>query len=89
MKKLLVWSDLHLDLANHDSPQVTGVDVVTVGGDLGPGVSGFKWLQDNFPSYLPIVYAPGNHEFYKHNYPALLAKLRAQGKGTNGGREPS
>jgi predicted phosphodiesterase len=84
VKKLLVLSDLHLDLATHDPPKdLFGVDVVIAAGDMGPGVSGLNWLLDNFPSYMPIVYVPGNHEYYKHNYPSLLAKLRKQGKGNN------
>jgi predicted phosphodiesterase len=83
VKKLLVLSDLHLDLAGHDPPDATGVDVVVASGDISPGTSGLNWLLDKFPSYLPIIYVPGNHEYYKHNYPALIEKLRAQGKGTN------
>jgi hypothetical protein len=68
VKKLLVLSDLHLDLANHDPPDVTGVDMLVATGDISPGGSGLNWLLDNFSPYLPIVYVPGNHEYYKHNY---------------------
>jgi predicted MPP superfamily phosphohydrolase len=82
--KLLTLSDLHLDLAGHDPPKdLTGVDGVIVAGDISPGTSGLNWLLDKLPPYLKIIYVPGNHEYYKHNYPALLAKLRAQAKGTN------
>lgn len=84
MNNLLVLSDLHLEFSNHDPPEdLTGVDIVVAAGDISPGVSGLHWLLDNFPRYLPVVYVPGNHEYYKHNYPALLAKLKDQARGTN------
>ena len=84
MEKILVFSDLHLEFSNHDPPEdLTGVDAVVAGGDIGPGVSGLNWLMDKFPTYLPIIYVPGNHEYYRHNYPALLEKLRSRGRGTN------
>jgi hypothetical protein len=84
VKKLSVLSDLHTEFAGHDPPKdLTGVDVIVASGDIGPGSSGLNWLLDNFPRYLPVVYVPGNHEYYKHNYPALLEKLRHQARHTN------
>jgi predicted phosphodiesterase len=84
MKKMAVFGDLHSEFSVHDPPvNTTMVDVVVASGDIGVGVSGLNWLLDSYPRDLPIVYVPGNHEYYKHNFPALLEKLRLQAKGTN------
>ena len=84
MKKLSVFGDLHSEFGGHDPPASTSqVDMVIAAGDIGVGVSGLNWLLDSFPRDLPVVYVPGNHEYYKHNYPALLEKLRLQARGTN------
>jgi hypothetical protein len=73
VEKFLILSDLHTDLAGHDPPEnLTGVDGILAGGDISPGTRGLNWLLDNLPPYLNIIYLPGNHEYYKHNYPALL-----------------
>jgi hypothetical protein len=77
-----VLSDLHLDLSGHDPPDITGVDVLVAGGDISPGTSGLNWLLDNFPPYLPIIYVPGNHEYYKHNYPARDPGIPAEVNGS-------
>jgi 3',5'-cyclic AMP phosphodiesterase CpdA len=64
--KLWIWSDLHLELqtpAFADSPPEA--DVIVCAGDLCRADQlgeCARWLVDRYD--LPIVFVPGNHEFY-------------------------
>lgn len=73
--RIRVLSDLHLE--HHDwRPPPVAADVVTLAGDIHTGVSGLVWARRHFP-HTPIVYVPGNHEFYDGELRATLAELRA------------
>lgn len=69
-------SDLHLEFASNrvDVPNVDGVDLVVLAGDIGVGLGGLAWAAQI--EALAVVYVPGNHEFYGHDRPSLLARLR-------------
>lgn len=67
--KLLVYSDLHLDMFPWDwkpsTQQMQGIDAVVLAGDIAEGTRGLVWARDTFPD-TAIVYIDGNHEFYGH-----------------------
>ncbi len=63
--KLHVLSDLHTEFAEF-SPPGTDADVVILAGDIGVGLGGIEWAARRFPQ-APVIYVPGNHEFYDHD----------------------
>lgn len=79
--RLHILSDLHLEFAHLDLPQVSA-DVVVVAGDVHKGHRGLEWLRQTFP-VSPVVYVLGNHEYYGHALPGLTDELRVAAEGTN------
>ena len=63
--KLLVLSDLHTEFSDFDPPH-TDADVVVLAGDIGVGSGGVEWAARKYPN-VPVVYVPGNHEFYGYD----------------------
>jgi len=59
--KIHVLSDVHLEFALL-KPPVTSADVVILAGDIGVGIEGIQWAKDSFD--VPVIYVPGNHEYY-------------------------
>jgi predicted phosphodiesterase len=72
--RLHVLSDLHLEFAPFDPP-AQDFDAVVLAGDIHVGTNGLAWARTKFPD-TPIVYVPGNHEYYGHDWDALRAPLR-------------
>lgn len=73
--KLRILSDLHLELQDwHPPPAQT--DMVVLAGDIHNGVAGLEWARRHF-AQTPIIYVPGNHEFYDGELGAVLTQLRA------------
>ena len=72
--KLHVLSDLHTEFADF-SPPGTDSDVVVLAGDIGVGLGGVEWAARRF-SEVPVIYVPGNHEFYDHDI-GLAGELKA------------
>lgn len=60
--KLHVLSDLHTEFAEFEVPK-TDADVVVLAGDVGVGTAAIEWVAEQVSS-LPVVYVPGNHEYY-------------------------
>lgn len=73
--KLHILNDLHIEFEDFDPP-VTDADVVILAGDIGVGLEGLRWAEERFP-YRPVIYIPGNHEFYHHDL-SLIEELKAQ-----------
>ncbi|MCT7319291.1 metallophosphoesterase [Ralstonia sp. CHL-2022] len=73
--KLLILSDLHLEFSSLDI-DVAGVDVIVLAGDIHIGTRGILWIEAQSRG-LPVVYVPGNHEFYKGEHSRVLRDLRA------------
>jgi predicted phosphodiesterase len=68
--KLQVLSDLHTEFAAYDLPD-TDADVVILAGDIGVGLAGVKGAMAASKRIgKPVLYVPGNHEFY-HNEQVL------------------
>ncbi|MEF3063190.1 metallophosphoesterase [Ralstonia solanacearum] len=72
---LLVLSDLHLEFSTLDI-DTTGVDVIVLAGDIHLGKRGMPWIEAQSRG-LPVIYVPGNHEFYKGEHSRVLRDLRA------------
>lgn len=71
--KLHILNDLHIEFGEFDPPATDG-DVVVLAGDIGVGLEGLRWAESQF-SDKPVIYVPGNHEFYHHDI-SLLEELR-------------
>ncbi|HEX7074359.1 MAG TPA: metallophosphoesterase [Hyphomicrobiaceae bacterium] len=72
--KLHILSDLHTEFADFVPPE-TDAEAVILAGDIGVGVEGMRWAARHFP-VRPVIYVPGNHEFYGHDID-LTAELDA------------
>lgn len=80
MIRLAVLSDLHLE--ENDPPPAaagTAADVVVLAGDIAPGLAGVRWAERTFSS--PVVYVPGNHEYYGWDAAELSAGFAAAAAG--------
>ena len=77
--KMLVYSDLHLDLHRFElqlAPELLQtIDVVVLAGDITEGTAGLRWARDTFPD-TAIVYVDGNHEFYSQNWDKHIDVMR-------------
>ncbi len=72
--KLHVLSDLHTEFADFTPPDVDA-DIVVLAGDIGVGLGGLDWASRTFVD-RPVVYVPGNHEYYSHDL-SLLGELQS------------
>jgi predicted phosphodiesterase len=76
--KIRILSDLHLEFQLWTPPQVDA-DVVVLAGDIHVGSQGIEWARRHFaPS--PVVYVPGNHEFYGEHMQNLRTDLLREGR---------
>jgi predicted phosphodiesterase len=72
--RVRVLSDLHLEFADF-VPAPLDCDVVVLAGDIHQGTAGMPWARRHFPG-LPIVYVPGNHEYYGHDWDRLADDMQ-------------
>jgi predicted phosphodiesterase len=81
---ILVLSDLHLESSGpYSVPTGLASDVVVLAGDIhNPGVRGIEWAAKTFDG-KPVIYVPGNHEFYDEEMEAQLMAMRQAAQGTN------
>jgi predicted phosphodiesterase len=79
--RLHVLSDLHLERGIGDVP-APDADVVVLAGDISTGTRGVEWARA-WAGDRPVIYVAGNHEFYGHAMPALIAELRAAAAGSS------
>lgn len=59
--RIHLLSDLHLEFGGLRLPR-TSADVVVLAGDIHLDDKGVHWAQETFD--CPVLYVPGNHEFY-------------------------
>ena len=73
--RLRVLSDLHLEHyeASRELPKVAA-DAVILAGDIHAGTRGLAWAAERFAG-TPVLYVPGNHEFYGTCMPTLRRDL--------------
>lgn len=72
--RALVLSDLHLEFGL-PTFGLGPADVVVLAGDIDVGIRGVEWAAQESAG-RPVVYVPGNHEYYTHAVPRLIEKLR-------------
>jgi len=62
--RLLVLSDLHVEIAPFEPPAAPDAyDLVVLAGDIGQATLALHWARRRFPDH-PIVQVAGNHEYY-------------------------
>ncbi|RRH81166.1 metallophosphoesterase [Variovorax beijingensis] len=81
--KLLILSDLHLEFAPFAPVPDLGFDVVILAGDIhSPAQRAVEWAIERFPD-KPVVYVPGNHEYYDGRLDKTLAEARSAAEGSH------
>jgi len=78
--RLRILSDLHLEhfYEGRGLPDVPA-DVVILAGDIHSGSQGLAWAAAQFRD-VPVIYVPGNHEYYGHSMPQLRKALQAEAR---------
>jgi predicted phosphodiesterase len=66
---------LHLEICDWTPPPVQA-DVVVLAGDIHMEDGAFAWARRHFGS-KPVVYVPGNHEYFDSDMPTALQRMRA------------
>src|SRR6185312_3576085 len=69
-----IFSDLHLEFSAWTPPRGLA-EAVLLAGDIAVGTRGIEWARRHFAD-TPIIYVPGNHEFYGAKLPDALEVLR-------------
>lgn len=77
--KLNVLSDLHLSLGALEMPE-NDADAVVLAGDIARPRQAVSWAS-GFAK--PVLYVPGNHEFYGGSIVGTLDELKRRCAGTN------
>ena len=77
--KLNVLSDLHLSLGALDVPR-NDADLVILAGDIARPADALAWACG---IDKPVLYVPGNHEFYGGSLDATLDQLKELSAATN------
>jgi 3',5'-cyclic AMP phosphodiesterase CpdA len=74
--KIRVLSDLHLECDEPLAIPYAQADLVVLAGDIHNHAEGPRWAAENFDSDVPIVYVPGNHEYYDAEFGAMEAAMQ-------------
>ena len=70
--KLNILSDLHLGYSAQETP-LNDADVVVLAGDIAPPRQAAQWA---LRLTKPVIYVPGNHEFYGSSLEAATRELK-------------
>lgn len=86
-KKLQILSDLHNEFYGKFIPvpdiTSTDADIIILAGDIDKGTKGVQWaIEQSKKLNKPIVYVPGNHEYYGYDLEEMLAEMRWLAEGT-------
>jgi predicted phosphodiesterase len=73
--KIRVMSDLHLRRKDDFKYNQLDEDVLVLAGDIGEGMAGIEWVGHQRIG-IPVLYVPGNHEYYGEDIGTLNAQLR-------------
>lgn len=76
--KLHILSDLHLRVSGMETPH-TDADVVVLAGDIARPTAAVDWA---LGFDRPVVYVPGNHEFFGSSLQAVPRELKRLCAGT-------
>lgn len=77
--RLAILSDLHLTVAGMPQPD-TDCDVMVLAGDVARPQQAMDWARQ---FAVPVIYVPGNHEFYGASISGALSALRQGAGGGN------
>lgn len=85
--KLWVFSDLHIEQSDWDLPDdQPDCDVIVAAGDIHFATDAVVWLSERSRG-RPVIYVPGNHEWYSYrrsfNMAGELARAKAMAAGTS------
>ncbi len=72
--RIHLLSDLHNEFSVF-TPEVLNADVVILAGDIDLKTKGVVWAEKAFS--CPVLYVPGNHEFYGGHLTRTLENMRA------------
>lgn len=83
--RIQLASDLHLEFDLPRSPArliepAPGADLLVLAGDIHSGIAGIEAFL-GWP--VPVLYVPGNHEFYGSEWRSTRQDMRAAAAGTN------
>lgn len=73
--RIRVLSDLHLE---YNEPVIiphADADLIVLAGDIHNHAEGLRWAAETFDGSVPVVYVPGNHEYYDGEFGALEAAM--------------
>ncbi len=73
--KIRVLSDLHLENDEPDTIPHAEADLIVLAGDIHNQALGLRWAAEMFDPEVPVVYVPGNHEYYDGEFGALEAAM--------------
>ena len=74
--KIRVLSDLHLECDEPEAIAHADADLVVLAGDIHNHAEGIRWAAETFGTEVPVVYVPGNHEYYDGEFGALEVAMR-------------
>ena len=74
--KIRVLSDLHLECDEPEAVAHADADLVILAGDIHNHAEGIRWAAETFGTDVPVVYVPGNHEYYDGEFGALEVAMR-------------
>lgn len=75
--KILLYSDLHMEMGEFIGIEYAEADVVVLAGDINIGTKGLWWAVKKAKELdKPFIYVAGNHEYYRKEYFTLQAELR-------------
>ena len=82
--KLLILSDLHLEWGPFTPPSPEAFDAVVLAGDVCQGPKAMHWARHKRTfARKPVVFVPGNHEFYSLERERTLERMRQRARGSN------
>ena len=92
--KIQILSDLHNEYFGTDRSRPdhhwTGIipessaDVVVLAGDIDNGTLGVEWaVRESARLSKPVIYVPGNHEYYYHEYFSIKNEMPLRCAGTD------
>jgi 3',5'-cyclic AMP phosphodiesterase CpdA len=73
--KIRVLSDLHLECDEPELIPHAQADLIVLAGDIHNHAVGPRWAAETFDGNTPVVYVPGNHEYYDGEFGALEAAM--------------
>lgn len=79
--KIRVLSDLHLECDEPEAIAHADADLVILAGDIHNHAEGIRWAAETFDPEVPVVYVPGNHEYYDGEFGALEVAMRDAASG--------